>query len=227
VVPHLAAVVAKDPHPLREIGGVGGHHPPVAVAPEVLAGEEAESAHQPDGPGHPAADVGAEGLRAVLDDEKPVLPADGADRLHVRGLAEEVDRKDGAGLRRYGRPDLRRIDVEGLRVDVHEDRRRADVADRLRGGDEGERGRDDLVAGPYPRGQEGEVQRVRAGGHGDGVLRAEEFRRLALEGLHVGPEDELGLLQRIEEARRDLLPETVELDLQVNHGDHEGTFLNC
>ena len=47
----------------------------------------------------------------------------------------------------------------GDRVDVGEDRRGADVEDRVDGGDERERGHDHLVARADARGQQREVQR--------------------------------------------------------------------
>ena len=68
----------------------------------------------------------------------------------VAGHAELVHAEDGAGARGDGRFDQLRIDVEGQRVDVHEHRRRAAIADAVGRGDEGMADRDHLVAGPTP-----------------------------------------------------------------------------
>ena len=68
--------------------------------------------------------------------------------------------------------DLGGVQVEGQRIGVHEDRRRAAVAHRVGGGDIGQ-GRDDhLVAGLNTQRHQRQVQRRRAVVAGHGVAHA-------------------------------------------------------
>ena len=81
-----------------------------------------------------------------------------------------------------------RLSVGG--IDVGEHRRRADACDRLGGREEREGGADDLVAAADLERLEGEDESVRAVRDADRVRHAEERRRLVLERLYLGPEDE-------------------------------------
>src|SRR5204862_6918815 len=87
-------------------------------------------------------------LRRVLDDRAIARPADGAQAFHGRHLAVEVHGHDGARPGRDGRLYRRGIDIERVRLDVHEHRSAARVVDRPGGGEERERGVDDLVPVP-------------------------------------------------------------------------------
>ena len=86
------------------------------------------------------------GLGGVLDDRDAAAAADLQERLHVGRLAVQVDRQDRPGPPRDLALDLAQVHRVGDRIDVDEDRRGPDVADRPGGGDEGHRDRDDLVA---------------------------------------------------------------------------------
>ena len=77
----------------------------------------------------------AEGLAGVLDQGEAVLLSDSRELVELRRVAEDVHREDAlrplvqGGLHGLG------IQVEGLRVDVCEDRRRSLVEDAIRRGD--------------------------------------------------------------------------------------------
>src|SRR6266849_3352779 len=58
-----------------------------------------------------------------------------------------MDGKDGAGVRRDCSLHQRRIDAEGVRLDIHENGLRAGEQDRIGRGDECEWNGDDFVAG--------------------------------------------------------------------------------
>ena len=87
-------------------------------------------------------------LARVLDERQAVLVADRAQLVELAWVAEDVDRDDR--LRALGdrRLDGRRIEVERVRIDVGEDRRRAFVDRAVRRSDERVRRRDHLVARP-------------------------------------------------------------------------------
>jgi hypothetical protein len=83
--------------------------------------------------------------------------------------------------------DLRRIDEERVGIDVHEDRRRSAVDDRVRGRDEGERRREDPVARTDVVRQQGRVERDGAVAHRHRVARAHLAREVLLEAGDLGP----------------------------------------
>ena len=87
-------------------------------------------------------------------------------------VLEEIDHSSGIDL-----------PVSGLRID--ENRPRADIADRVGRGDEGERGNKHLVVRLHTRQQQGNVQGRGAVDRGDGVFRARPLRHHFLEPVDV------------------------------------------
>ena len=81
---------------------------------------------------------------------------------------------------------LARGEVAGAQLDIGEDRFGAGVADRVGGGDEGQRGHHHLVAGAEAERDQGQVQRGGAGTEGDGVLRADPLGEGPFEGGDPG-----------------------------------------
>jgi hypothetical protein len=59
-----------------------------------------------------------------------------------------VNGQDGLGAPSYGSFDMRRIDVEGARIDVDKNRGSALIEDHVGGGDEAVEGGDDFIAEP-------------------------------------------------------------------------------
>jgi hypothetical protein len=100
-----------------------------------------------------------------------------------------------------------RVEVEVHRVDVKEDRARADACDGPAGREERVRARDDLVAGPDSVSHECDEERIGARGKADAMLRAAVGGDLGLECAHLGTQDE-------HLRRRDLEHRGVELGLQ-------------
>ena len=97
-------------------------------------------------PGVADADLAADGAGGILDDRQAVPGGDGRDPGQVAGHAHLVHAEDGLGALGDGGLQARRVQVEGVRLDVHEDRGGAAVADAVGGGDEGVADGDDLVA---------------------------------------------------------------------------------
>ena len=165
------AVEAQHPHALGDLVVEARHEPAVAEREEVLRREEAE--RRADAGLRDA--LGAERLRGVLDQREPERRELG----ERRRPAEEVHRHDRLRPRRDPRGDVLRIEVQRHRVDVGEDRRRADAGDRLGGRVERERRADHLVAAPDPERLEREDERVGAVRDADRVRHAEERGGLA------------------------------------------------
>src|SRR5207247_11142306 len=122
----------------------GDHHPAVTPRAQVLARKERE----PGGPAqlarHPPLPVdraaSTDRLRRVLDDREIARPSDGAQAFHGRHLAVEMHGHDGARPGRDGCLYRRGIDIERVRLDVHEHRSAARVVDRPGGREEREGG---------------------------------------------------------------------------------------
>src|SRR5439155_10711724 len=94
------------------------------AAGQVLGGLEGEGAHVPERTGAAPVVFTPVRMRGVLDDGQLVLPRDRYDRVHVAGHAADVDGDDRPRARRDRFLDLGRVDVEGLTIDVHENRGR-------------------------------------------------------------------------------------------------------
>ena len=121
-------------------------------------------------------------LGAVFDHADLPFSRDAQDRFEIGGLAVEMNRDDGAGSRRDGRFQLRRIERERARVNVHQHRRRAAQLDGRDRGDGRVRHGDDLVARPHAAGAQRQVKRLSAAAHADAKAHADIVRELALEG---------------------------------------------
>jgi hypothetical protein len=192
-----AAVVPELADPGQQCLVVAGDGACVAVGAEVLAGIEAEAGEIPDASAPLAVDLGAMGLRGVLDEGQAMTRRDRTELRHVRRLAVEVDRDDGPRPRADRRLDAVGIEVERARMDVHEDRRRPDVADRLGRGNERVSGRDDLVALADTTGPQGQLERRGPGRQAHGAARPDEPGKRALEIGDLPAQDERG---RVEDA---------------------------
>jgi len=93
---------------------------------------------------------------------------------------------DRASATRDRRLDQRRIEIEAVRFDVHEHRRRPDQRNRLGRGEERERCCDHLVAGSDTQGPQAYDQRIGTGIQSDGVPNAEVVGHVPLERLDIG-----------------------------------------
>ena len=91
--------------------------------------------------------LGADRLGRILDDDQPMCLGERDHGIHVRHLAVQVHRNDGAGPARHLGRDLGRVQVVRRWIDVDEDRRRAHAGNRTRRREKRVRRRDDLVAG--------------------------------------------------------------------------------
>ena len=108
-------------------------------------------------------------MRRVLEDLDPARAGDRLDRGHVGRASGEVDGEDHARARRDSLGNAGRVDVHRPAIAVGEDDASPDVEDGVRRGDEGERGRDDLVLRLHAEGDQREMEPGRAGGEGDRV----------------------------------------------------------
>src|SRR5580698_2445847 len=95
-----------------------------------------------------------------------------------------MDADDGAGFWRNALLQLRGVQVQRERIDIHEYGRSSLVEDDVPRRDERERREDDLVTFSDPERPETEVQAGRSGTHGDGVRDAYEFRDRLFEFEH-------------------------------------------
>ena len=138
-------------------------------------------------PGAVPQNLAANRAGCVLDQYQAVVPRQRHQTLQIARHADLMHRENRPGLRPDHRRDAIDVDVERLRVDVDEDRHGAAVADRVRGGDERMADRDDFVPGTDAGGEQRQVQRGRAIGHGAGVGGADRLGELTFEGGDFRP----------------------------------------
>ncbi len=121
----------------------------------------------------------------VFDDLDAVLARQFHQRVHVHGMAVDVDGDDGFGARRELGRDLLHVHLPVVGFVIDQDGRRTAVGDGVDGGDHGEGGQDDFVARLQPQGGERQV-------HGDGAVGAGDaiagVARLGKPGLEVADE---------------------------------------
>src|ERR1051325_11787512 len=124
-----------------------------SVGMEAERDEVAEAAEQP------AAPVGAEGLRRILDHAQLVAPRDGVEPIAVDRQAGKIDRDDGARRARHGALERGKVDIARARIDVDEYRTGTHLEHDVRGGDPRERRGDHLVARADPGEPQGDLER--------------------------------------------------------------------
>ncbi|MNH24030.1 hypothetical protein D3C79_839470 [compost metagenome] len=86
-----------------------------------------------------------ERMRRVVDDLQPIGIRHTLDALDIAGNAIAMHRHDRGGCRRDGLFDAARVQVIGLRVDVHEDRLEVVPQERMGGSHKGVRRGDDFT----------------------------------------------------------------------------------
>jgi len=194
----VAALVAEGAAHVGEFFVVGDDHAAFAGG-DLFIGVEAEDADAAEG-ADLAAFVGtAEAFAGVFDEGDFVAGGDGGDFVHADGVAEGFDGEDGFGFGGDGGFDFVGIEVEGLGVDVDEDGSGADHLDDVGGGDEGEGGGDDLVAGADVQGEEAAVEAGGAGGDGDGFVDVEVVLEGVFELGAFGAQGEMAGFQNVDD----------------------------
>ncbi len=182
-----AADHALQPQPLgaQRLVLVVHHQAAAFDRRDVLVGLEAEADQVAETADAPAAPARVDRLRGVLDHAQAVLLGDRVETVHVDRQAGQIDRQDCAGAGRDRGLDRVEIEVAGARIDVDEDRARPDRDDHVGGGDPGDRGGNDLVAGTDAGDPQRDLHRRRAIGQRAHRPAVEQRRQRGLEGLHL------------------------------------------
>ena len=198
--------------------------PAASEGAEVLARGEAEAGDVGPLPDSTFVDRRPEREAGVLDDRETVPSRDRTQGRHVGRVTVEVDGEDRGGSRGHRRVDLDRIDVAGIRLDVDPDRGSARVVDRRRRADVAVRDGDHLVTPPDAEGEQGHLERGRAGVRSDGVGNPHPLGEFRLEGRHLGAPVEPPALQHPRDRRVQ-----ARLELPIDNGvvvkgyRHEGS----
>ncbi len=160
---------------------------------------------------------------------RPFAAGDGVQRRPVRRLAEQVDADQRARAQLAVAPHLgdallqmRRIDLEGARIDIDEHRRRAQHQRHLGGRGVGEGGQEHRVAAADAFRHHGDLQRVGAGTDRHAMLRAAELRQFGFQFGHLGAEDELAMRQHRVQPPAQVGGDARLLRLQVEERDRQG-----
>ena len=165
--------------------GVVGHAHAALAGGDDFVRVETEATDVAKGAGALAVELRAVRLGAVLDDAEVVRAGELQHRAHVDGMAEEVDDENGLGARRAETGELRGVEIEGVRLDVHGDGGRALVEHSEEGRHVRERGGEDFIAGTNAEGGEGDLEGGGAVADRDAVRATAEVGELAFEAADV------------------------------------------
>ncbi len=212
--------------PERQI--LRGGQPAIPHRPQVLGGVEAEAAHiaQPSDP-FPLV-LRADGLGRILHHGDTVGACRRDERLHVGGLAVQVNRDEGLepprGLRAGSSPrqthlHLMRIQIERVGLDICEDGPRPDVGDGGRRGHKGQCRYDDEILCGHPHGAKSQVQGIGPGGHRHRPGDPQKTPQLFFQRRDVGTKDKMAALQDRVHRRIDLATDRRVLRLEIQHGN--------
>ena len=226
MVLHGLAVVGHHANALGQGGIAGEQGAPVSVTTQVLGGEEGSATDIPHGPGMVAAAVavqvtGTDGLGRILNYVEVVLLGQFQNRLHGRTLPKEMHRHNGPGPRSDGRPHLRRVQGEGLRVHIHQDRGQPEQGDGLSGRHVGEGCGDELIPGLQAQGHHGDLERIRTVGAGDNLRTVQVGTQFRGEGMDLRPVDKGRVLDDLGHVPLHLVTDMQVLGTQVHHGSHK------
>lgn len=217
-----AAVGADGAHFCREFVVVCEERAALAVASERLGGVEARAGDGGDIAAFATVARRAEALGGIFDDSDAVPFCDGIDGVVVRHLTKEAHGEEGFGGRRDRSLDTVHSDIEIQRVDIHEDRFRADLQDNFRSADPGEGNGEHLVAGADLKGTEGDLEAVSATGHGDRVLAGEVIGKGGFEFLDLGAHDEAAVFKNGSDAIQDIRLEFFVLGFEIDEIHESG-----
>jgi len=184
----VLAHVAQHFDAVVEAGVAGRDCAAVAVAAHHLGGVEAEAGDVAERSGRAAFVQGAVRMRGVFDHPQPVGASQLEQRVHVDGLAVEVDGKQRPGAWRDAFRNARDVHVEGDGIDINEDGCRAAVGDGKDGGDVGVGDGNDLIAGTDAAGQQRQMQRLGAVGDAQAVRGATVGGEFLLECAYLRPQ---------------------------------------
>src|SRR5215813_8052960 len=146
---------------------VGCDEPAIAIGTEILAWIETESSGQTDGTGASVTPACANRLRRVFKDGDAELLCDARERIQIGALSIKMNGQQRAQA--GGLPGVkilfhfRRIEIEGVGVNINKNRTSPGAHDRTGGSEKTERGGDDGIAGLHSSGGEGKPQCVGAG----------------------------------------------------------------
>ena len=203
-------VAAKNTNPFGQIFLATGNESGVSRGSEVLRWIKTEATACAHGSG--LRDLSAkqalrpDRLSGVFNDDQSMFPDAAFDRIHLAAQAEQMHGHDGAddtaaaAMHRPSVPsfaliaqELRqafRREVVGGRVDVDEQRPRAQTGHTARGRKKTVGRGDDRIARPDAQSHEHGEERIGSRGNADGVGGAGEPGHGAFEFFHVRPEDE-------------------------------------
>ena len=202
---------------------IGKNRAAVPVAAERLGGEERGCRDIAEASALSAVSGGAGALRRILNQDELVRLADGRDRLKIRRIAEEVNRYHKSGpvfAFSFHIFDLffegSRIEIIGVRVDVTENRLRAEHDGGLHGGDKGHIRAEHRVSRFNPIGHKGKLQGFRSVGAADAVSASHVRRKTSFQFFHLAAADEAGALQHLSDSVIDGWLQGAVLGFQIN-----------
>src|SRR5205809_4465280 len=181
---HCLGMVTNQAQAFGELVFVRYQNPPFARV-DVFVEVETIPAHVGERSGISSLVEGPRSLRRIGDDLELVLPCDGHQGIHVGGVAEDIDRNHGPGVRRDVGFNRSRIEAKCLWLYVGEHRNPVPVDDGRRACTHRPGAYDDLVPRLDPHRPHCGDQPGRPGIHGHRVLDPEGLLPNSFELLHL------------------------------------------
>ena len=201
---------------------VGEYRAAVAITAKRLGREEAGRRCRRQLAKLAAAIERAERLRGVIEHQQAVPFGNRSNSVVIGRQAEQIDRDDRTRFqpsRLCGRNrafQACRIDVEGVRLDVGENRRRTEQRDLLRRRMECEGRTDHGIAGADLPRQQHQQQGVSATGASDDVLGAAECRKVGFESANFRALNELAMREHTADSVVDRTAQTAALSGNID-----------
>ena len=223
VVAAVLAVASYLAHYFSQFVVVRENRPAISIAAKGFAGEETGAGDCAEIAAFSGFVSGAKALCGVFNDGDAVLGRDGIDGIKVGALAVQAHGHNGFGSRGYGSLQQGRIQVVGAGIDVHINRLSPEQSHGFGGGDVGKAGSDDFVARAYTQSHLGDLQSIRAVGHGDAVFGAGVSGQLFFQLSHFRAQDVLAVVENFLYVCVDFGLEALVLGFEIEEF-HRGGF---
>ena len=202
---------------------VGSHQrTSVAIASQRLGREKRSSPDMPDRSGLSYLSVGksiigTDGLGVIFHDIQMIGISQSHDRLHIAGLSEQVDGHNRLCPFRNSRFYFPGIDIEGIRIDIHQHGRQSQQSDNLGSRYISKCRQDHLIAGLKLQCHQGNLQSIRPVTARDHIWNLKIVSQMPGKGFHLRTIDKGTTVGHRLHGPIDLLFEPEILSMQVDH----------
>ena len=231
MITHLRTVIGNLRRAFSQRIVVGENSTTVTVAAQVLGGEETGATHITHTPGLGDVPVSetilrSDGLACVLYNAQMMLARYLQYRLHVGALTEQMNRHDSLRPRRDSPAYSLHIDVETVRIDIHQHRLQTQYRRGLSRSNKSKRRCDHLVTRAESQTHQGYLQRVRAVAYRNHVLHTQPRGQMLRKLMHLRTLHKSRRINHFADACVYVLLNMTILRLQIHHLNRSHWFFS-